>query len=635
MKKLIFTLSFLLFFINRDFSQVKNDTTFQLSYAKAIKVDSNAVRKFLSQKKFNPTLNLSPRPSFTGGSSSDGRDVRIYPSSNVQAEIHISVDETNPNNILASANTYTSTYQQGYYYSTDGGSTWSGSDQLANSTGFVNGDPSTAYDGSGNAYISTINAAGDSYLLQESENKGVTWGPLIQEVNDGHSFDKEMIAADNSPMSPYQNNVYSAWTDFTSHTVKFNQPGNTPISLTTYFGQGANVQTGPNGEVYVCWANLSNGYPATLIGFAKSTNGGVSFTTSTAFNYLGISQPNTGYGPDPRFNNIGINDFPSMAVDKSQGPYRGRIYVVVPQESNGTAIIQMRYSSDGGDIWSGPITINIPNATQCFFPWITVDDCTGAVYITYYAFDQPNSFSTNTYVAFSEDGGNSFINQVVSDAPHITQPINDNVFRKGYEGDYIGICSYGSPLAAWMDNRNGTWQVYVSPVTFSDASYISGTYINSGNNYPLYTVNHVTTGETDATVNYMGATSYTWSLESGNPAYWSGSGNHLSFDLSNNGDQATFKLIASRPCSTQNFDVTFTTTNFYLYPNPANEYINISTIKPGNQTNKISNPKLLFDVQLYDKMGYLIRYIHDPNGRQLFKISVSTIPPGIYIVRVN
>jgi hypothetical protein len=85
---------------------------------------------------------------------------------------------------------------------------------------------------------------------------------------------------------------------------------------------------------------------------------------------------------------------------------------------------------------------------------------TGFIYVVYYAFDQTSGFSTNTYVATSNNGGVSFSNQKVSSVAHITATIPGS--GGGYEGDYIGITSYGwKSYPAWMDNRTGQWQDYV------------------------------------------------------------------------------------------------------------------------------------------------------------------------------
>ncbi len=45
------------------------------------------------------------------------------------------------------------------------------------------------------------------------------------------------------------------------------------------------------------------------------------------------------------------------------------------------------------------------------------------------------------------------------------------IFAPGYAGDYIGMTAYNDKVyAAWMDNRSGTWQIYVSRVSDVDIS---------------------------------------------------------------------------------------------------------------------------------------------------------------------
>ncbi len=430
--------------------------------------------------KFNPTLSTQPNTS-QGSGITDGADVRVFPSSNVQSEVHISINKNFPYNLLASTNTLVGPfkYNQGFYASFDGGMTWGGSDKLQNiAQGQSFGDPTTAIDTRGNAYMTTI-AAGGGYWFQKSTNFGVNWSAGTEQAATETSFDKGMSTVDNQSASPNKNNFYSSWTNFGSGngSVEFNRStdgGGTfssPITLrsgTVGFGQGTNVQTGPNGEVYVCWADhatLTFPYKADHIGFVKSTNAGVSFTpAANIFGYTGIRVG----GGDALFNGIRTNDFPAMAVDKSGGPYNGRIYIVYAAQYNdtGKAIILLRYSSDGGATWSNAKTINIRTGRQNFFPWIAVDDSNGDVWIDYYSFDgAPSTFTTNTYVARSTDGGVRWKNQKVSDVTHITAPIDNTNFATGYAGDYIGITAFnGKAYPIWMDDRNGTWQLYCSPV---------------------------------------------------------------------------------------------------------------------------------------------------------------------------
>jgi len=445
---------------------------------------------------FKPSVTTKASPSTS--SLTDAPDVRVHPSANIQSEDHISINKTNPDNLVASANTLLGIdkgrilYNQGYYYSSDGGKTWSGADFLQYTKNqIVLGDPSTAFTANGHAMLTTIDFSNFDfsygYLFQISRDGGANWSRPKEARGDQYytlGFDKLMIAADNSKASPHANNFYAAWTDFSigNGEVLFNRStdeGKTfssPVIIRTAiagFGQGTNVQTGPDGQVYVCWADHSvveYPYQADGLGFTSSNNGGVSFKPyKVVFKYDGIRT----FSDNPTFNYTRVADFPAMAVDKSTGPHRGRIYVTYPTKQNhvGKAIVQVRYSDNEGQNWSQPKTVSIPNGKQNFFPWITVDDATGEVWVVYNTFDRPAPYATNTYVAYSSNGGATWENQKVSDVSHITASINNDYFAEGYAGDYIGITAYGGKAyPIWHDDRNGTWQAYCSPVSSSSTA---------------------------------------------------------------------------------------------------------------------------------------------------------------------
>ena len=65
---------------------------------------------------FNPTLPTTANRVLAPGIV-DGPDVRMFPSSNVQAEVTIALNKSNPLNLLASANTLNGpyAYNQGFY----------------------------------------------------------------------------------------------------------------------------------------------------------------------------------------------------------------------------------------------------------------------------------------------------------------------------------------------------------------------------------------------------------------------------------------------------------------------------------------------------------------------------------------
>ncbi len=219
--------------------------------------------------------------------------------------------------------------------------------------------------------------------------------------------------------------------------------------------------------MYVAWADYTNGaIPAQNLGFAVSLDGGITYASSRPFAYAGIR---TSDGGQAAFHATRVNDYPVLAVDKSCGAHRGRIYVVYPIFNGTQAVIQVRSSDNHGTTWTAPTTISIPGGYQNWFPWVAVDDLTGLVNVAYYSMDvSPTSFATDTYVAYSTDGGATWQNAKVSSAAHTTAPIGLAGLNPSYAGDYIGISSFGGvSYAAWGDSRTGNWQIYMAKIKYN------------------------------------------------------------------------------------------------------------------------------------------------------------------------
>ncbi|HFE63164.1 MAG TPA: glycosyl hydrolase, partial [Caldithrix sp.] len=136
------------------------------------------------------------------------------PASTSPEEVTISINPVNPQNLAAGANI------DYYYYSFDGGLTWT-EGNLTSSFG-VWGDPCVHFDGSGNLYYGHLsNPPGGSWLdrivVQKSLNGGVSWlnGAGIG-LNGMKDQDKEWLASDMTS-SPFRDNIYVSWTEFDAY----------------------------------------------------------------------------------------------------------------------------------------------------------------------------------------------------------------------------------------------------------------------------------------------------------------------------------------------------------------------------------------------------------------------------------
>ncbi|MBK9097715.1 MAG: exo-alpha-sialidase [bacterium] len=321
---------------------------------------------------------------------------RPKPTTNTtQSELSVDVHPTNNNIIFASANAsnwpVSLIYGTGVYWSTDGSNSWAGADDPGTLTGFGrnSGDPVSVIGLDGRWYENYIsNSSGQGVSV--STNNGVSWSTYTVAPNPGSLADKNHFMVDKHPTSPYLHRAYCVWTDFggannydavVRYSTNFGQTWSTSInlsnSLSSYLNQGANVQTGPNGEVYVTWAVYIDGTVTTGedgIGFAKSTDGGLTWSTpiyayqATNFGIRTNSLPGKG---------MRANSFPSMAVDRSGGPNNGTIYItwsqrgVTPAGSDPDVVLIK--STNGGTTWTTPIRVNddpLSNGKDQFSPGV-------------------------------------------------------------------------------------------------------------------------------------------------------------------------------------------------------------------------------------------------------------------------
>ena len=413
---------------------------------------------------------------------------RVHPSAGTQSEVPIVRHPSNQLIMMGSANTFRggSTFSTGVYVTTNGGVNWFGSDTL-NNGGFNSGDPGPMIDKNGRflmSYITTTFSMGASY----STNNGISWAPTVTFPGATTSADKNLSGTDDAPSSAFYGRSYTVYTEFggtyvnrivLSYTADGGVSWSTvapvsPVPSSGHHHQGCDVRVGPNGEVYVVWANCTtNGQNSTedSLGFAKSTNGGVNWAVSTnaADNMNGIRADNVSF-----FNGIRVNGFPRIDVDRSGGARNGWIYVVSSEKTIAPATdvsdVILHRSTNGGTTWtSSRVNQDTPgNGKRQYMAAVRVDEYGGVNVVYYDTRNIPTNDSAQIYVSRSVDGGSTWSEILVSD--HKFQPKPISGLAGGYQGDYIGITSgNGKIWPYWAEDITGSYQAWIASIDIGPA----------------------------------------------------------------------------------------------------------------------------------------------------------------------
>ena len=385
-------------------------------------------------------------------------NVNLTDESNPQNEPSVRISRLNPDIIVAAWRDFRLGYDPpirriGYSYSTNGGTTWSVSQLLPSPLPehATQSDPVLTSDNNGYFYIATTsreqtNTRGET-VVYKSTNNGVNWVKYSTAAQSSAFEDKEWIACDLVPGSPYFNSLNITWTRIGGGGgIKFTKSTNgglnwtTPVNVSnSSFGQGSNIAIGTNYYIYVVWQ-------ASGIRFDRSTNGGASFGTD----YQLSSITSTG------------DTYPFICVDYSGHPTRGNVYVVFADSRQGSRDIWFQRSTNAGTSWlANPVRVNDVATNDQYWPAIQCDT-NGVLYVIYY--DERNSSSqVNSYIAYSTDAGDTWVNQRLSDMSFPLISVNSDVRI----GDYIGIDAYANKVVpVWTDDRAGTpnQEIYTAQV---------------------------------------------------------------------------------------------------------------------------------------------------------------------------
>lgn len=311
--------------------------------------------------------------------------------------------------------------------------------------------------------------------------------------------DKDRIAVDRDPASPFFGSVYIGWDHFsidgTSSSYLARCDGNLTscmmvsgasqpiLSGSDLFVAWTTPVVDKNGNVDVAWCNFG-----TFITFGpvnckirSSAPGGTGFgQTQSILSYMG---PGTTLPNDTVVIGWATEQFRiasgliSIAVDTS--PLSGNLYFsvqvctsghyyVIPREFTlgaadnpgncGRSAVLFTRSIDSGLTWSSPVALSKPAVNDQ--PFITVDSTTGQLYVLYYTtqFD-PFDHRTDVVASISGNGGQNF-HQLritkVSNEPDSDPNMYNYLVPNGLGSSFV-VPQYGDYFEATA--RNGTLMV--------------------------------------------------------------------------------------------------------------------------------------------------------------------------------
>jgi hypothetical protein len=103
------------------------------------------IRNIMTSTRTSPTAEATPKESLVSKPFTlVSNEIRVFPSSNPQSEIHLSVNKLYPYWLLLSSNTLVANSYQGAWWSLNSGSSWTGAETMPNNSSGRN-DPSEAF----------------------------------------------------------------------------------------------------------------------------------------------------------------------------------------------------------------------------------------------------------------------------------------------------------------------------------------------------------------------------------------------------------------------------------------------------------------------------------------------------------
>ena len=424
-----------------------------------------------------------------------------------QGEIQVVVNPNNPNQVVASANTWDDMGGacgdyglQAVFYSGDGGTTWSytcspddsayGLDCGALGGGTFGSDPALSWNANNEVFLNYMLICYNgnylySMVVARSANGGATWNAqgIVRNGWPSASLeDKNFYAIDTNAGSPFNGRHYTCWDRSNNEKFAYSSNGGTSwteVDLPTAGGGvdlGCDIAVQKNGTVHVIWnslsclANCSNEQTY----YSRSTNGGVSWSAPVLVvdpTLVGFSNKNCPTAQNDRC----IGPFGSIDVDNSGGSCDGTLYVTYTdfQSGGGRTVnnsdVWVKRSTNNGATWGAAVRVNDDAAggNVQFHSFLVVDQTSGNPVVAWHdarndtnnrRLDIYASRSTNCGVSFEantkvSNASAEFNNSSISYSDH--NSLDNPSYNPNQTGEYLGLDARGGKAyVAWSDTRH-------------------------------------------------------------------------------------------------------------------------------------------------------------------------------------
>ncbi len=424
-----------------------------------------------------------------------------------QNETAIAVSPKSPRNLvavfqglLAAGDSFQSC---GFGFTTDGGKSWtSGGKTPLERAGDVCGDPSVAADAQGNFYVSYVEIAPSSPVIEpdvvvaKSTDGGKTFATISVAVNNvvgdpNTPFpDKEFLAVDSGASSPFQGTIYVGYTNISDAgdqiEVVVSRDSGTTWSIPAIIGApaprerfgeigrlGALPVVAPDGTAYIFYAEFPRGSGPLSIRFSKSTDGGFTWSQHAE---VASGLPSPGLfqlkNADPLFDKpqgtgLFANSLPTAAaapdgtvsvawVDFPQGSCKNAPCCVTrPPCSNSD--VRLSVSRDAGRSWTAPVKVtDETNASDQFLPWIAVHPGGLLSLVWQDRRLDPSNINYDTFYTNTADGATFLPNVRVTSTTSL-------LGTRTFIGDYNGLAVTSDGIfPAWTDTRSGDEDIFTA-----------------------------------------------------------------------------------------------------------------------------------------------------------------------------